>query len=238
MTLKQLSVAIVLAGSLAGCDQAPSPSPPGPAPQHYTLSGVVSEMTTTGLAPLAGVLVQETTSYRGARTDDEGRYVIAGVLWRLATTTVSASKTGYTTGTVTQAISGDTRVDLQVERRPTYALSGVISEITATGLVPIEGVTVEFLSWVGDDNYAYGETPTDAQGRYRLPGFWSGSDVYTEIWLTKAGYRIDPQMNPSCDRCFRTLTITGDTVLDIQLERLPDAGGMSARTFQSTSRVR
>ena len=80
MTLKQLSVAIVLAGSLAGCDQAPSPSPPGPAPQHYTLSGVVSEMTPTGSAPLAGVLVQETTSSRRARTDDQGRYVIAGVL--------------------------------------------------------------------------------------------------------------------------------------------------------------
>ena len=248
MTFKQLSTSILLAGSLAACDRTSpiSPGPPlgqqqahnPPAVTTYTVSGVVSEMTATGLVPLSGVLVRETLSFHSSRTDDQGSYSIAGVPPRSAGNTISAGKTGYTTGTVTQAIGGDTRVDLQLERRPTYTLSGVISEITATGLVPIEGVTVEFLSWVGDDNYAYGETPTDAQGRYRLPGFWSGSDVYTEIWLTKAGYRIDPQMNPSCDRCFRTLTITGDTVLDIQLERLPDAGGMSARTFQSTSRVR
>ena len=157
---------------------------------------------------------------------------------RLATTTVSAGKTGYTTGTVTQAISGDTRVDLQLERRPTYTLSGVISEITATGLVPIEGVKVEFVSWVGEDNYSYGETPRTRRGAIACRGSGRGRCVHSGIWLTKAGYRIDPQENPSCDGCFRTLTITGDTLLDIQLERLPDAGGTSTRTFHSIRSVR
>ena len=116
-------------------------------------------------------------------------------------------------------------------------MSGVISEITATGRVAIEGGKVEFMSYVADDNYSSGAAPTDEQGRYRMPGFWSGSEVYTGSG-SKGGLSHRSTREPVLRPLFPHLEITAIPVLDIQLERLPDAGGMSARTFHSTSRVR
>lgn len=225
MTFKHLSAAVALAGSVVACNQsqpvAPSPIPPPVLPvSTYTLSGDVTEATPAGLVPVSGVLVKESTTSRRAVTDAEGHYSITNVPATSASTTISASKSNYTPRSVTRTINGDTRVDLQLDRRPGFTLSGVISEMMPTGLTGISGVEIVFFSYVANDNYGEGAVDTDEQGRYRLTGVWAGPDVYTGIWLRKDGYRIDPQLSPSCDGCFRTLTITGDTVLDIQLERL------------------
>jgi hypothetical protein len=177
-------------------------------------------MTAAGPTPVGGALVQETVGRRSGRTDAEGRYQIGGVPL-VSSTTIAASKSGYVTVTLTRAIAGDTTVDIELNPRTGYTLTGVISEMTPTGPVGIQGVGVSFLSYISNDEYADGETATDDQGRYRLTGVW-GPEAYTGIWLVKAGYRIDPQRNPPCDLCFRTLVITGDTVFDVQLERLPN----------------
>lgn len=225
MTIKPFLFAISMACLAVGCanSQPTGPTPGGPL--SYTIFGVVSELTPAGLAPVAGVSVRETTGSRSATTDAEGRYSIVNVPLQSTSTTISASKAGYNTSSATQQISGDTRVDIQLDRRTTYTLSGVISETTANGSAGIEGVDVYFFAWVSNDSYAEGMTTTDEKGRYRLTGLWSGADVYTGIWLTKSGYRIGVQTDPSCDGCFRTVTITGDTVLDIQLERLATSHG-------------
>lgn len=230
MTIKPFLFAISMACLALGCANSPPTEPTpggtqgGPAPS-YTIYGVVSELTPAGRAPVVGVSVRETTGSRSAITDAEGRYSIVNVPLQSTSTTISASKAGYNTSSATQQISGDTRVDIQLDRRTTYTLSGVISETTANGPAGIEGVAVYFFAYVSNDYYAEGMTTTDEKGRYRLTGLWSGADVYTDIWLTKSGYRIGVQTNPPCDNCFRTVTITGDTVLDIQLERLATSHG-------------
>jgi hypothetical protein len=199
----------------------------------YALSGMISERTVMGLVPVAGALVEcrdcrpwagkATTS---TRTDDQGRYSIRDILPAPVNIEVLASKSGYLTGKNLTVINGDTQVDIELDRRPAYTLSGVISEVTSSGPVGIAGVEVWIFNYVANDNWSWGSTTTDAQGRYSLPGAWSGSDANTDLWLTKEGFRID-RLN-SCEGCFRVLRITGDTELNIRLERLPVPAGVAA----------
>jgi hypothetical protein len=102
-----------------------------------------------------------------------------------------------------------------------YTLFGVISESGPNGRVPIEGVLVE--EWSCD--VAHGgctinrtvTAQTDANGYYSLPGLYPGKDNF--LWLTKPGFRIDVQTSPGCELCYRSVTITSDTRLDIELAR-------------------
>ncbi len=223
MKLARFSIALGVAGLLTACGDglpvpptAPGEFRPGVSLFHtYTLSGEVTEMTSTGATPVTFAFVRETASNRSAMTDYLGRYIITGSL--RSSVTVAVSKVGFVANSVSQTITGNTQINIQLDRRPTYSLSGVISEMTPTGLAGIEGVEVYFASDLNATTYAKGEATTDDQGRYRLTGVW-GADALNRIWLQKTGYAIDT--NPSCEFCFRTLTITGDTVLDIQLERL------------------
>jgi hypothetical protein len=231
MTIKLGLVAVSLTGILTACGadgRHSFPCPTCPTPT-YTLSGVITGMTPAGPVPLAGALVQESRTSSNVTTNADGFYSMT-LSPVPPDNSVVATKIGYSSRTSTVTISGDTRVDIQLDPQPplgpraTYTVSGVISEITQTGLVPIEGVLVEGWSYV--DNHTYSDTlsaTTDRNGFYSMPGVWGGTDVYNGIWLTKAGYRIDPQMNPSCDGCFRSITVTGDMRLDLQLERLPSA---------------
>jgi hypothetical protein len=103
----------------------------------------------------------------------------------------------------------------------TYTLFGVISESGPNGRVPIEGVIVEELTCdavrPGCSVNRTVATRTDANGYYSLPGLYVGSDNF--LWLTKPGFRIDVQLSPGCDFCYRSVTIAGDTRLDIELAR-------------------
>jgi hypothetical protein len=105
-------------------------------------------------------------------------------------------------------------------------------EITATGRAPIEGVQLDVFSYISHDIYTDRVATTDAKGHYSISEIWAGPDVFTGLWLEKKGYRIEPQLSPSCDGCFRSLTLTSDTVLDLQLDPLPNpAPGLSSSAY-------
>lgn len=228
--MKRLSAAVSLAILMCACDSSPtSPgstssgtSSSGTLSATYTLSGAVSEVTPDGQAPVAAVRV--VANGLVAMTDNEGLYTISNL--RGGLTYLNLSKEGYDAATEAVTIAADTRVDIQIVRRVSYTLSGVVSEVTPTGLAPVEGVLIEEMSCHADDSgydrgcrtYIFEKATTDKNGFYSLAGLYSGKNNY--VWVSKAGYQADgvPEATP-CDGCIRILTINGDTRFDIQLVR-------------------
>lgn len=83
----------------------------------------------------------------------------------------------------------------------TYALSGVVTEMTATGPVPLEGVGVYFLVSGG-----WRWASTDSSGSYEIPGLY---DLKSSLAMIKDGY----------DSLKVIVTVTGNTRFDGQLVR-------------------
>ena len=137
MTLLRLIVATAF--GLTGCsDNSRSPTgpattapPAAPTPKAVAvLSGVISEATSAGTAPLEGVTVAvylDTTpsTTANALTDSNGHYSIAGI--RNGPTYVWLSKDGYAEPSIptppcdggchTVMVDGDTRFDAQLVRQ-------------------------------------------------------------------------------------------------------------------------
>jgi hypothetical protein len=169
-------------------------------------------------------------------TNGEGYYSLPGV--PVSYGGASAIKSGYAIGRVVLTISGDTRFDFQLGAPiAIYTLSGVVSEETPTGLVPIEGVRVDEYSCeeVSPSPPFFGNacpvvivqtTTTDTSGRYRVSGLYSGRN--NSISVSKEGFedpRADPNPpdgDPGSDPPLGEgwgLTIDGDTRLDLRLVR-------------------
>ena len=91
--------------------------------------------------------------------------------------------------------------------QPTYTLSGVITEATPNGRVPVEGVLVEEVECNRQCAIAAQAATTDSKGFYRLSEFPASQARY--LWVSKKGYRADEI----------SLTIATDTRLDIELVR-------------------
>ena len=147
----------VLAAGLAGCGGAPAPGPTAPAPlppletppqppppafheADVTVSGVVSEMTPSGLRPIDGALVANGEGWVGY-TDANGFFSFRGVWFcpcaaeprvDAGVTSVWVGKAGYEdpegqsptrfssfsgSGYRDVLISGDTHIELQLVRR-------------------------------------------------------------------------------------------------------------------------
>ena len=85
----------------------------------YTLSGVVAEMTPSGLMPIEGAFVMLTygagADYQRATTDRDGRFEIRGLYDRVKA--VDVYKDGFAYLSQPISITGDTRVDLRMVRR-------------------------------------------------------------------------------------------------------------------------
>lgn len=92
-----------------------------------------------------------------------------------------------------------TRTDLYPPGSPT--LTGVVTEVTATGRIPVEGVLVYRGVITG-----YRVATTDTQGFYRIPGLFEGAEV---VSTDKEGYESSKS----------SVSITGDTRFDIQIVR-------------------
>jgi hypothetical protein len=189
-------------------------SPVTPTPTvTYTLSGAVTEMTPTGTAPVEGVRVEEDFSRRATMSDANGFYSLSGV--SAANTSVSASKPGYVTDRKTVAISGDTRLDIRVDRVVSYVLSGRVFEVTEAGQVSIEGVEL-YCDGCGSP-VGHTLVLTDADGLYSFSWTLNGLNP---LFVTKAGYAIVDPTGTLLDRFGRVqVTVNGDTRFDVQLVR-------------------
>jgi hypothetical protein len=197
--MKYVSFGLGLAASMWAC----SPNMPSQPSAAHTLSGVVS---TTGVnvllgMPIEGVRIQveEGTALRlEATTDKNGRYTVSGLY--LGSSSVLASKEGYDTYTKDLLITGDLQLNIGVAPRPILTLSGVVSEVTPTGLAPLEGVLV-------NEGYKDQFSMTDPKGFYSISELYPSLPLYAGF--SKAGYQSE----------LRIVTIDGDTRLDIQLVR-------------------
>lgn len=217
---------VTLASACSGSSSSPTPSAPSQSvPSTYTLTGVVLSVTPTGLTPVEGAQVR-VPGLHGAQfaaTDSNGYYNISGV--PASSGDVVATKAGYAGVSKTLTISGDTRLDFQLGPRVAIStLSGVVSEVTPTGLVPLEGVRIEELSCdpagpIGCPVHISSAVVTDKNGFYSISGLFSGTGNNT-VWASKAGYQDSTTDLPACEAApCRIINVNGDTRLDIQLVR-------------------
>jgi hypothetical protein len=231
--MSRLAVALTLAVSVSACgsdNELASPASPSaqrPPDATFTVSGVVSGQ---GGAPVAGAQVR-VASQQGT-TDASGHYSLSGVPSSYGGT--SAIKAGYAAGRKIVAVSGDMQLDFELGPPiAIYTVSGVVSEETPAGLVPIEGVKVGVTScqdlapappFFGDgcSIYISPAATTDRRGFYSLSGLYPGTK--NDMVVAKEGFE-DPLAGPEVPEGSHTqvsgrrLTITGDARYDIQLIR-------------------
>lgn len=133
-------------------------------------------------------------------TDENGHYSIPGLR---ATSGIVVTKYPYKQERRSLSLSADTQLDLQLVRLDPYHLSGVVSELTPTGPVPVEGALV-----TGSFDYP---TTTDANGFFKIPAvLYGGDDAYVNrLYVSKEGYKTYE----------REMPFTSDTQLEIQLVR-------------------
>jgi hypothetical protein len=206
------------------------PNPVSPTVAHvdptFTVSGTIVEQ---GGAPVEGVKVQ--VAGRQGTTDVNGTYTLLevpksyGGAWAL--------KAGYAVAREILSVNSDTRFDVQLGPRVArYTLSGVISEVTPAGLIPLEGAHVHqysceeivpappFFPGKGCPVLIFQTVRTDKQGRYSFSGLYPGKEnsigVSKDSFEDPFGISDGPEGPGPNDRA---VTIDGDTRLDVQLVR-------------------
>ena len=209
-----LGVAAVVA---VGCESSSKPTSPSlvaPAPpQTFTLSGMVTEVSGTGVVPVSGALVQETRSQRRATSDADGHYSISGV--SAGSGSIRISKDGYVSSTSSLDISADATLDVRVMPIQTYILSGVVFEMTASGRRAVEGVELYCDSCGSPVRHTF--TTSDARGRYQFAWSMDGGHILL-VW--KEGYVLaHPVGSYSSSMEYVSATVGGDTQFDIEVVR-------------------
>jgi hypothetical protein len=223
-------VAPALALMMAACGgNNPSQNPASPSippDPTFTVSGLVVGQ---GGAPIEGAKVF--VAGKQGTTDGNGYYSLQEVPRSYGG--ASAVKAGYAAAREILTVRGDTLFDFQLGPRVAiYTLSGVISEATPTGLVPLEGVLVEEYSC--EDVSAsppffsntcpvlvYQTTITDKKGAYSFSGLYAGER--NNIGAGKEGFEDplapDGPEDPNAPDRSRKVRINGATRYDIHLVR-------------------
>ena len=105
--------------------------------------------------------------------------------------------------------------------RSTFALFGVVSEVTASGVVPMEAVWVQAMTCdpsnragCGGNGVIVGGT-TNAQGAYILEGVYPGA---ASVWVEKTGFQL-PEGVKADGEGAQTVMVNGDTRFDVRLVR-------------------
>jgi hypothetical protein len=99
--------------------------------------------------------------------------------------------------------------------RPTYTLSGVVSELTVAGEVPAEGVQLYCDSCGSPNGHTF--TSSDANGFYSFS--WARNGVHP-LLVWKDGYTvIDPMGRLADGTAVKNATVDGDTRFDILIVR-------------------
>jgi Carboxypeptidase regulatory-like domain len=218
--MKRFSIAVILAIAstvAGGCESSSTPvSPAGVGNEPgatFTLSGVVTEVTATGVTPVDRAFVQETRSQLGATTDVDGSYRIPGL--SSGRGVVRIVKEGYVTSTSNVDITADARLDVRIVPIRTYILSGVVFEITESGRVAVEDVELYCDSCGSPVGHTF--TSTDAEGHYSFA--WSMNGVHA-LLVRKDGYalaRADGNYGSGTE--YILANVTGDTQVDIEVVR-------------------
>jgi len=147
-----------------------------------TISGTVKDESQD---PIQGVTVMTSPGGQSATTNASGVYTISDV--PTGTTSVIASKAGYSTDTetgVTVTENQTTTVNFELETGPTTGtISGTITDATNTG--PLSGALVE----TTDSEY---DATTGANGTYSFTSVPPGT--YT-VQATKSGYMMEQETN-------------------------------------------
>lgn len=123
---------------------------------------------------------------------------VAAVVMTLTVTACGGDGTG-TIPTATAPTQTPATAPTPTPARSTFALFGVVSELTANGIVPVKGVQVEEY-----DRHQFSRT--DADGFYRISGVSTGR---IGVGFEKEGYQSSRS----------TVTVNGDTRFDIQAIR-------------------
>lgn len=216
--LQRLALALAVVLSMSACDGAgssfsrPGPTSPGGPVPTYTVTGVISEATATGVTPLHGAVVRDERSGQETTTDDTGFYRLTGVAG--SNNFISARKPGYIDTWQILSIFADTQIHLEMRRVESYVLSGTVYEMTGQGRVPIEGVSVYCDSCGSPLGHTWSETGTD--GRYSF-GWTRPGEI--PLIVRKEGYRLPDHLplGPMDGRI--VATVKGDTRFDIELMR-------------------
>jgi hypothetical protein len=216
-------VAVIGAG-FAGCGgRTSTPISPGPPPANlpFTISGRVFGVTPMGRSPLSGATIQG-DGLGQVVTDADGAYELRGMSFAYYVATINVRKGGYAFAQQPVMLSADAHLDVDLTATALTSLSGVVSEVSAKGIVPADGVLVEILSCQDPPGCAvdvFESTTTDTSGAFSLPGLYAGKENNAAIWLSRNGryYEDDPPETKPCDSCFRLFTISGDTQLNIVL---------------------
>jgi hypothetical protein len=99
---------------------------------------------------------------------------------------------------------------IRAQGPPTFTVSGVVFEMTASGTTPVQGVWM----WCDDcDESDVNPLFTDANGFYTFSGLPNGVHP---LLLSKGGYSVVAQ-TPGHEPGETAVTVSGDTRFDIQL---------------------
>lgn len=130
-----------------------------------TLFGEIRERRTEHAALMAGVRVEITAgpdAGRATSSDSRGQYRLEQLA--TGTVTVRARNAGYFDEVITTSLCGNRQLEIRLT--PTNArLEGTVFDATS-GLIPLEGATVEIVSGMGAGQMAV----TNASGQYTLTG--------------------------------------------------------------------
>jgi hypothetical protein len=102
--------------------------------------------------------------------------------------------------------------------RSTFALFGVVSEVTANGIVPLEGVLMAVASCEPNTHGGCAfdmRVTTNAQGAYIVEGVYPGP---AGVWVEKTGFQLPEGVRVDGEGV-QSVMVKGDTRFDIQLVR-------------------
>ena len=102
--------------------------------------------------------------------------------------------------------------------KPDNSLSGVVSEMTSDGLVPLAGVEI-YCDACGE--FGHTRVTTDETGAYDFgrDGIWSDDGDVIAILITKDGYNVSGGSQGPSGWPTRYVKINGDTRFDFQMVR-------------------
>ena len=199
-----------------------SPTAPRPPDPTFTVSGVVVGQ---GSAPVEGAQVR--MGGQSGLTDGNGYYSLTGGPSSYGG--AYAVKVGYAVARRILTVGNDMRIDFELGPRVAiYTLSGVVSEVTPAGRVPLEGVLVDEYSceevspsppFFGSacPVLIYQATKTDRNGSFSISGLYQGKS--NTIGVFKEGFE-DPRIDPNGpEGNGQEVTIDGDTRLELTLVR-------------------